>query len=222
MQPAHSTGITGRPPVYRRGGAFTAAVLVLAATPVRAAEEPPRYNTFEITPFVGHMFGGEFEDATDGSERELDADTNFGVIFNYAEDSWRHYEVLYSNQGTELDGATTIDMDVQYLHLGGTVSNPEAIHVIPYFGLTFGATHFSPDASGLDDETELSFTVGAGFRVPITEHIGVRFDARAFITLLDAESEIFCVSSAGATCAIRAKSDTFTQYAASLGVVVGF
>jgi hypothetical protein len=221
MQPVYSTGSTTRSPASWRG-LIPAAVLVFAATPVLGAEEPGEYNRFEITPFVGHMFGGEFEDATDGSERELDADTNFGVIFNFAEDTWRHYELLYSNQGTQLDGATTLDMDVQYLHLGGTVSNPEARHVIPYFGITFGATQFSPDGTGLEDETELSFTVGGGVRVPITEHIGVRFDARAFITLLDAESEIFCVSAAGATCTIRAKSDTFTQYAASLGVVVGF
>ena len=52
---------------------------------------------------------------------------------------------------------------------------------------------------------------------------GVRFDARAFATVLDSEGDLFCVSEGGAgTCSIRAKSDTFLQYAASLGVVIGF
>jgi hypothetical protein len=59
--------------------------------------------------------------------------------------------------------------------------------------------------------------------VPITDHIGVRFDARAFITLLDTDGNFFCVSdSGGGACAIRAKSDTFLQYSAGLGLIVGF
>lgn len=195
---------------------------VACASTAIAADGPTQYNTFEFTPFVGYMFGGEFEDPVDDSERDLDADTNLGLIFNIAADPWRHYEFLYSNQGTQLDGVTTLDMDVQYLQVGGTVSHPEATRVIPYFGITVGATQFSPDETGLDDETEFSFSVGGGLRVPITDHIGVRFDARAFVTLMDGDSEIFCVSSDGATCRFRAKSDTFLQYAGSLGVTIGF
>ena len=198
-------------------------VLLAAATPALAAESHAvRYNEFEITPFVGYMFGGEFEDPVDGADRDLDSATNFGVIFNYAVESWRQYELLYSRQSTELEGATPVDMDVQYLQIGGTVSYEEATRVIPYFGMTVGATLFSPDGPGLNDETKLSFSVGGGMRVPITERVGVRFDARAFITLFDTDSEIFCVSSGGAVCRVKAKSDAFLQYAAMLGVVIGF
>jgi opacity protein-like surface antigen len=199
-----------------------AVALALTAAPSFAAEGDVDYNTFEFTPFVGHMFGGEFEDPVTMTDRDLDADTNFGLIFDIAADQWRHYEFLYSTQSTQLDGVTTLDMDVQYLQIGGTVSHPEAERVIPYFGLTVGAARFSPDETGLDDETKLAFSVGGGVKVPITDHIGVRFDARAFISLLDTDGEIFCVSDAGATCRIRAKSDTFVQYAAALGVVIGF
>jgi Outer membrane protein beta-barrel domain len=202
--------------------AIGAAAVLAGATPALAQEHDVKYNPVEITPFVGFMFGGEFEDPVDGSDRDLDGDTNFGVIFNYAVEHWRHYELLYSMQSTQLDGVDPLDMDVQYLHIGGTVSYEEATRVIPYFGMTVGATHFSPDATGLDDETKLSFSVAGGIRVPITDHIGVRFDARAFITLFDAESEIFCVSAGGATCRIKAKSDAFLQYGAMLGVIVGF
>ncbi|MGH8177122.1 MAG: outer membrane beta-barrel protein [Steroidobacter sp.] len=210
--------------VQRRGVSLwiVGAAALIGAPAVSAADEPVEYNTFEITPFGGYMFGGEFEDATNGSERDLDADTSFGVIFNIATDPWRHYEFLYSNQSTQLDGVPTLDVDVQYLQIGGTVSNPDATRAIPYFGLTVGGAQFSPDAAGLDNETELAFSVAAGLRIPITDHIGVRFDARAFVTLLDGDSEIFCVSSEGAVCGLRVKSDTFLQYAATLGVIVGF
>lgn len=199
------------------------ASLVLAAAAAPALAQDQDYAQFEITPFYGYMSGGEFEDPSTNTDRDLDENNDFGVIFNSALEHWRHYEVLYASQSTEIDGTLPIDLDVQYLQIGGTVSNPDAEHVIPYFGITVGAARFSPDQSGLDDETKLAFTVGAGFKVPITEHIGVRFDARAFVSLLDTDGNIFCVSDNGVgTCAVRTKSDTFLQYHAALGLIVGF
>jgi hypothetical protein len=153
----------------------------------------------------------------------LDQGTNLGLIVDIAAESWRHYEILLAHLDTEVEGATPFDMGVQYLQIGGIVSHPTARRVIPYFGMTIGATRFSPDEPGLDDETKFSFTAGGGLRIPINDHFGVRFDARAFVTVLDSEGDLFCVSEGGAgTCNIRAKSDTFLQYAASLGVVIGF
>jgi len=204
---------------------FVPAAVVASAfcsAPALAAEQDS-YNVYEITPILGHTFGGEFEDPADSSERDIDADTSWGVIFNLAADEWRHYELLFNNQSTRVEGVTPFDIDIQYLQIGGTVSSPDAEHVIPYFGITFGAARFSPDLNGLDDETKLAFSVAGGFKVPITERIGVRFDARAYVTLLDTDGDFFCVSSGGTgTCRVRAKSDTLLQYSLALGVVVGF
>lgn len=205
------------------GSAVAAAALLCLASPARAADEPQVHtNDWEFTPFVGYMAGGEFEDPTDNSGRNLDEDTNFGFMVNAAVDSWRHYELLYTQQSTRVKGTTPLDMDVQYLQIGGTVSYPDATRVIPYFGMTVGAARFSPDAPGFDDETKIAFSVAGGFRVPITEHFGVRLDLRAFVTVLDTDGDLFCVSDGGLTCNIRAKSDTFLQYSANLGVTVGF
>lgn len=194
---------------------------LLAAAATAAAQEPTEKN-WEITPFFGHMAGGEFEDPTTSTDRDLEEDNDFGVIINAALEPWRHYELLYARQSSEVGGAAPFDLDVQYLQIGGTVSNPDAERVIPYFGLTVGAARFSPDAPGLDDETKLAFSVAGGFKVPITEHLGVRFDARAFVSLLDTDGNIFCVSDGGAACAIRTKSDTFLQYHAALGLIFAF
>jgi opacity protein-like surface antigen len=189
----------------------------------QAADDDPEWNAWEITPFVGYMAGGEFEDPLDSTDRDLDADTNFGVIFNATADYWRHYELLYTQQSTTVQGETPLDLDAQYLQIGGIVSNPDARRLIPYLGITVGAAQFSPDDPGLDDETKFAFTVGTGFRIPVTDHIGVRFDARGFFTLFDSDSDIFCVSTgAVGTCRIRTSGSTFFQYAASLGVMVGF
>jgi hypothetical protein len=205
------------------GVAVAAALLCLASSPARA-EEPRQYNNWEFTPFVGFMAGGEFEDPTDASDRDLDAGTSYGLFVDAAAEWWRHYEMLYVRQPTEVDGFEKFDMDVEYLQFGGTVMYPdtEATHVIPYIGMTVGVARFSPDQAGLDDETKFAFTLGGGLRVPITERFQVRLDLRAFATVMDSESEIFCVSSGGATCRIQVKSDMFLQYSANLGVTVGF
>ncbi len=205
------------------GSMAAVAALLLLASPARAAEPQKAHtNDFEFTPFVGYMAGGEFEDPADNSDRDLDEDSAFGLIVNAAVDDWRHYEFLYTKQSTSVDGTTPIDMDVEYLQIGGIVSYPDASRVIPYFGLTVGAARFSPDAPGFDDETKLAASVAGGVRVPITEHFGVRLDLRAFITVLDTDGDLFCVSDGGLTCNIRAKSDTFLQYSANLGVTIGF
>lgn len=205
------------------GSAAITALLCLASSPARA-EEQRKYNNFEFTPFVGYMAGGEFEDPTDSSDRDLDAGTSYGLIVDAATDWWRHYEMLYLRQSTQVDGFETFDMDVEYLQFGGVVSYPdaEATHVIPYFGMTVGAARFSPDQAGLDDETKPALTMAGGLRIPITERFGVRLDLRVFATVLDSDSDIFCVSSAGATCRIKVKGDVFLQYSTNLGVTVGF
>lgn len=197
---------------------------LLAAAATASAQQPADdFASWEFTPFYGYMGGGAFEDSTTNADRDLDEDNSFGLIIDAAADRWRHYELLYVKQGTAVEGTVPMDLDVEYLQIGGTVSYEDAETVIPYFGMTVGAARLSPDGPGLDDETKLAFSLGGGVKAPITDHFGVRFDVRAFITLLDTSGSIFCASdSSGGTCAIRAKSDTFLQYQAALGVTFGF
>jgi opacity protein-like surface antigen len=205
------------------GSAVAAAAVLLSLASPAQAQQPKQYNNWEFTPFVGTMAGGEFEDPTDNSSRDLDADTDFGIFVDVATDWWRHYEMLFTSQSTRVKGAEPFDMDVQYLQFGGTVAYPEPTNrVIPYFGMTVGAARFSPNAAGLDDETKFAFTIGGGVRVPINDHFGVRLDLRAFGTVLGSEGDLFCVSDAGLTCRIKAKSDLLLQYSANLGVIIGF
>lgn len=208
----------------RNGMRAALGLTLLAAAANASAQQPPDdYANWEFTPFYGYMGGGGFEDPTTNTDRDLDEDNSFGLIINAAADQWRHYELLYVKQGTSVEGTVPMDLDVEYLQIGGTVSYQDAETVIPYFGMTLGAARFSPSGPGLDDETKLAFSIGGGFKAPITDHFGVRFDLRAFISLLDTDGNFFCASdSSGGTCAIRAKSDTFVQYQAALGVTFGF
>jgi len=189
----------------------------------QSAQGQPRENNFEVTPFAGYMGGGRFKDPGNDSDRDIESDVNYGVFLGMnADGPDRQYELLYARQGTSIEGATPIDMTVQYLQIGGSVSFTDVQPVVPFFGVTVGATQFSPDG-GLDDETRFSFTVGGGVKVPITEHIGLRFDARAFVTVMNSDSAFFCRSVSGdAACRIKVDSSTLVQYSAMLGVIAAF
>ncbi len=213
--------------MHKRPSAAHAAILAacFAGIGTAHAEEPARTRPlFAVTPFVGYAGGGGFEDPLDRSERDLDAGRNWGAFFNMAADEERQYELLFSRQFTEVEGVAPLRMSVQYLQIGGTIDYPDARRVIPYFGMTVGGTRFSPGADGVDDATKFSFTAGGGLRIPINERIGVRFDARAFVTLLNSDTSLFCATpdAGGLACRIRARSDTLIQYAATLGISVGF
>jgi opacity protein-like surface antigen len=210
-----TTGVSG----------LAALLSCIAVTTSAQAAEQVHTNTFEITPFVGFMSGGSFEDPTNNTDRDVDDDSNFGIFLNLVADvPERHYELLYTQQSSVVDGGVPLDLDLQYLQIGGTVGYPQNRYVTPYFGVTVGAARFTPDVSGLDDETKISFSVGGGMKFPITDHFGIRLDVRGFITLLEDDSQIFCVSDPANTsgCAIKPKSDTFVQYTGSLGFIVGF
>lgn len=205
------------------GVALLAAAATASSQGMYQEEKQRDYASWEFTPFYGYMFGGKFEDPLTNTDRDVNEDNNYGIFIDAAADEWRHYELIYSKQSTSVDGTPKMDLSAEYLQIGGTVMYQDAETVIPYFGMTIGATRLSPSGAGLSDETNFSFSLGGGFKVPVTEHIGVRFDARAFLTLLNSDGNIFCVSDNGAgTCAIRTRSDTFVQYQAVLGVIVGF
>jgi opacity protein-like surface antigen len=216
-------GNPGTPRVSRLTRILAAAALCGLAS-VSYAQTQTEPNTFAITPFFGWMAGGGFEEPGTNAERDVDEDLGFGIFLNLMADvPERQYELFYAQQNSTIEGTVPVDVDVQYLQIGGTVAYPQSEHVIPYFGLTIGGTRLSPDAPGLDDETKLSFSVGGGVRFPITRHFGIRLDVRAFITLLDDDGDLFCVSEPpSGTCTIKPKSDTFVQYMGSLGVSFGF
>ena len=53
----------------------------------------------------------------------------------------------------------------------------------------------------------------------LTEHVGIRLDARWFGTLFNGSGSAFC---SGGACAINVQGDMFSQFVANGGIIVAF
>ena len=202
-----------------------AIVTVLLAANASAQSNP---GAFELTPFGGYRFGGTFEEKDTDVEVELADDATFGVIFNIRESANTQWELIYSHQSTQADtsalsiGGQSLDIDLHTFQGGGTYQG-EGNKVRPYLAATVGGTMIDPSLSSFDSEVFWSFSVGGGLNIRPTERLGFRVEARAFGTLLSADSDLFCRSGpAGGLCAITVQGSMLWQIETFAGVVFRF
>jgi len=197
--------------------------LLLVLIPATARAE----RGVEITPFAGYAMGGGFEDNTTGASLDVDSSGMLGLILGLRDTHETQYELFYSFQRTELNGggnsggASLFDMDIHYLHIGGTYLFPGE-KVRPFLSGGLGLTLFVPDANGVSSKANFSLSLGGGVKIPISNHVGLRFEGRGFLTILPANTEVFCVSSGGAACAVRVQGDVFGQVQLLTGLYFGF
>ncbi|MCU7845469.1 MAG: hypothetical protein KZQ93_16700 [Candidatus Thiodiazotropha sp. (ex Monitilora ramsayi)] len=175
----------------------------------------------EFVPFVGYRFGGSFDDANTGQSLDLDETGSWGFTISKLASRDTRYEFLYSHQDTRLTDRTNpddaFDLDVHYLHLGGTVDMSHD-RVIPFFSGGIGMTHMSPGRSGFNNETRLSLSFGGGLKWYPTDRLGIRFEMRGYGTLMDTNGSLFCDSG----CDLQLSSDLFPQFETNLGLIFSF
>jgi opacity protein-like surface antigen len=182
---------------------------------------------FELTPFVGYRMGGNF--AVQGATRNADLGDHgsFALALGLRIDEGSQYELFYSRQRTRFGSdspAGPVGVTVEYLHVGGTlVLDDEQPRFQPYAVGGLGISRFNPEPGGANDNTRFSLSLGAGMRFPVTQRFGVRLEARGFVTLVNADSAVFCASGRnGGICAIRASGSSFFQYELLAGAAFAF
>jgi opacity protein-like surface antigen len=199
---------------------FTVLLAATAAFPTGAVAAQ-----FEIAPFAGLTWGGNFTDSVTGNSIQLDDTTNYGLMVDIWQNERSQIEVLYSHQATRLRpgnapfiGTPLFDIDIDYLHIGGTYTEAEG-KVKPYVAGGIGATQMRPKGPGLSNETRFSLNLGVGVRLEATERIGMRLEGRWFGTLFNGGGSVFCSNGA---CALTVKGDLFSQVMANAGVYFAF
>ena len=199
--------------------------LLLISPPLSFAQD-----SFEITPFGALTAGGEFRDSDSSADADLDEGASFGLILDIRKDANRQWEILYSRQSTTADtqgvasGDVSIDLDIHYLQAGGTVQF-DGEQVRPYLAATIGAAYFDGRTPGYDDDTFFSFSIGPGLQIWPDKRFGLRLEARAYGTLLNSGSSVFCISNPGggtAGCAINVSGDVLWQFQGMAGFVFRF
>jgi len=198
-----------------------AAALVLSS--VLSPGEAGAEWGLEITPYAGYTIGGDFTDNTSGATLDVAEGGSFGLVLGLPDTPETQYELFYGYQRTKVTGGgtfggeTLFDLDIHYLHLGGTYLFPGE-KVRPFISGGLGATHFAPHGSGLNQKTYFSLSLGGGAKIPISGHIGLRFEGRGFLTILPDTTEIFCVSSGGAACNVKVQGDVLGQLLLMAGI----
>ena len=178
-------------------------------------------SELEITPFVGYRFGGTLEERQTGSTWDFKESSDWGFTLSQPASQTTRYEFLYSHQDTSLAESTdpdnAFDLDVHYLHMGGTV---DVYHdrFTPYFSGGLGMTYMQPVHAGYENKTRFSLSVGGGLKWYPTERLGIRFEMRGYSTLVNSSSSLFCDGG----CDLQISGDAFPQFETNLGLIFRF
>ena len=178
-----------------------------------------------MTPYGGWRFGGTFDVQDSVDSWEIEDSSSFGLILNLRESFNTQWELVYSQQASDArlnsttQPASRIDMDVQVLQLGGTYQW-EGDTIRPYLVATLGGTRL---AAPSDSDVFFSGSIGLGLQVLPESRVGIRLEARAYGTLTDSDTDLFCSTGPDQNiCAIRVDGEVLGQFETFAGVVFRF
>ena len=207
---------------------FCLLLALFASVPSISFAKEERYS-LQLIPFAGYRFGGTFEDKATAAEYKLDSNSSYGLTVNFPSQANTEWEIYLSSQATALDNAgfeasaEPVDVNVDYLQVGGTYLFPGTAATVPYFVATVGATRIDPDGINSKSDTFFSFGVGGGWKYFPSRRIGLRLDGRLLGTFVSSDSRIFCQSGpSGGSCAISTAGNILYQFEAQLGVIFRF
>ncbi len=177
---------------------------------------------FNVGPFYGYRFGGEFENGSTGESLEIKDNPSFGIYFDIdPTDSGLKLELLYSLQQTEIDlssvgGSDDQELDVHVFQVGGFQELYDG-KFRPFIAGYVGATWF--DLPGMGDDLRFSFTLAAGANYYFTKNLGVRLDMRGMGTVVDSDSGFIC---ADGGCIVNFSGDVLWQGEVTASVFFAF
>jgi opacity protein-like surface antigen len=201
-------------------------VLALCASVALAA--PPRSahaQRIEVTPFGGYRVGGSIAEVDAGEVVDDDGGPSLGVIvdvvFGGLSDGLK-VEGVFSRETTDLEVRTgifdppaSVRVEVDQLQVGG-VQDLSYGRVRPFLAGLLGITRYAVPG---DTEVRFSLGVGAGVKFYATRNLGLRLDARGYMTVIDLGGSGIC---GGFGCAIRFNVSPAFQGDFTAGLLLAF
>lgn len=190
--------------------------LVLLAAALLLPTASLRGQRVELAPFAGLQFGGSVQGVSGGN-------FSFGAYLDYGAtldvqfaESWSA-ELLYSRGETDLEGpGPGLEVRVERF-MAGVVEEHDHGRT-RFFGVgLMGATRLVPpgDRGSL---TEFTLALGLGLKHRLSDHFGIRAEARGFYTVTDSAGGLFCRGG----CLFVYRSSGLLQGDLTAGVLVTF
>jgi hypothetical protein len=177
----------------------------------------------DVTPFAGWRFGGELNTQQAGytSSSSIGPAASFGAIIDIPVGNPRSLELYYSREPTTISGALAgspvRDVTVSVYHLGLAEAVPT--HDPRLSWLIVGSAGITELAASGASQTHFSVGVGGAVLFMASEHVGVRLDLRALLTLTGGGSGAVACSGG---CVAQIYSTAFAQGEVGLGVIARF
>jgi len=203
-----------------RFGLLAVLLVASAVAPLHAQ------STWEFTPTAGYRYGG----TVNSENGTFIANDGFawGGTIGYRVKRDGLVEFVYSRQETNIlfdadlaPEVTVGDAAIEYFQVGGALEFGHDENTKPFFALTVGTTRLSPQSSGLGDDWLFSFGGALGIKTYLSRNIGLRAQARLWMSTLSSDTDFWCTLPGG--CVIVASNSTFfTQGEFSGGVMFVF
>ncbi|HET7544907.1 MAG TPA: outer membrane beta-barrel protein [Polyangiaceae bacterium] len=207
--------------------ALVASLLVCrpaSAQSAQSAIEERRPRRIEVVGYGGVGFTADIGVSSDvqGGNVSFDSAPVYGGLLGfrvqpngYAYFSYsRTQTTAYFRPAGGFDTSGQTDVSFDYFQIGG---NLEARHgrVVPYLGLSIGATRLAPiDGSGSD--LSFSAVLDGGVKIMLTDFLDLRVIGRMPVSFVSGDASALCVSGLG--CAFHYSGQPLLQGQALLGL----
>jgi len=210
-------------------------VLVAAATPSLAQRQwddgwgaQPQKHKIEITPYVGYTWTSSFDVRVDNEFGKLDIEDSesWGVEIDINVQSGGQIALLYQRQDSKLtfqpSGSplkeTLSDISVEYFQIGG-IGAVQKGKVMPFSIFTLGAARFAAQSPLTSDIWKFSLILGLGAKFYLSDHLGIRVQARLPWVVVDGGGAVAC---GGGGCAVALGGSGFVQPDVGVGLMLLF
>jgi len=216
--------------------------LLLLAAAGNSTAQAADFKRFELLPSGGFTASGGIPLVTNDNVHRgsihVNSSYNLGAAFAIYLNALDAVEASWQRQFTEgrlpseiadplfSGNSTAFNLKIDQLHCNFmhhyTIADPKAM---PYVMAGLGVTTYRANRNGSgDSRSYFSFSLGGGMKYFLTNHFGLRGEARWSPTLLSAsDSGFWCrIGGAGASCVIHLKTSLQHQMDVTGGVIFRF
>jgi hypothetical protein len=196
----------------------TALVTCLLASATNASAQD-----FEITPFGGYGFGGDFFELLTQQALDVDGAPTVGVAVDVPLSRGRQFEALFTHQSAHVSvpafpsgPPVRWQMTVEHWQAGG-LQEFDTGRVRPFLTGTLGLTRYS---TGGDNEMRFALGAGGGVKLFPANLVGLRLNGRLFATFVDADAQVLACSPG--ICFVGFHAELVWQLEFTAGLIIRF